>query len=61
MNAFLKDLAITFRRDPTNHRPRINKMGSVKDKEQKLAGSFFYLDTGHTTSTNNEGWTEQWS
>lgn len=30
MNAFLKDLEITFRRDPTNHRPRINKLFSVK-------------------------------
>ena len=45
MNQFLKDLAITFRRDPSNHRPRINKMNSVKDKEQKSAGTFFYLDT----------------
>lgn len=44
MNAFLKDLSITFRRDPTNHRPRINKLNSVKDKEQKQAGSFFYMD-----------------
>jgi len=45
MNAFLKDLSITFRRDPTNHRPRINKLNSVKDKEQKAAETFFYLDT----------------
>lgn len=45
MNAFLKDLSITFRRDPTNHRPRINKLNSVKDKEQKSAGTYFYLDT----------------
>ena len=44
MNAFLKDLRITFRRDPSNHRPRINKLNSVKDKEQKAAGTFFYLD-----------------
>jgi len=42
---FLKDLNITFRRDPTNHRPRINKLNSVKDKEQKAAGTYFYLDT----------------
>jgi len=47
MNSFLKTLEITFRRDPTNHRPRINKLNSVKDKEQKLAGTFFYLDTDH--------------
>lgn len=45
MNRFLKDLDITFRRDPTNYRPRINKMASVKDREQKSAGTYFYLDT----------------
>lgn len=45
MNAFLEDLSITFRRDPTNHRPRINKLNSVKDKEQKSAKQYFYLDT----------------
>mmetsp|Transcript_28728 Transcript_28728/g.80881 ORF Transcript_28728/g.80881 Transcript_28728/m.80881 type:complete len:618 (-) Transcript_28728:318-2171(-) len=44
MNAFLKNLEITFRRDPTNYRPRINKMGSVKDSEQKDAGTYYYLD-----------------
>lgn len=36
MNTFLKDLEITFRRDPSNFRPRINKHDSVKDKEQKV-------------------------
>jgi hypothetical protein len=40
MNRFLQTLEITFRRDPTNFRPRINKMDSVKDKEQKLSGEF---------------------
>lgn len=35
MNRFLASLEITFRRDPTNFRPRVNKMNSVKDKEQK--------------------------
>jgi ATP-binding cassette subfamily E protein 1 len=28
MNKFLKMMDITFRRDPTNFRPRINKMES---------------------------------
>merc|ERR1711907_72327 len=28
MNRFLEQLEITFRRDPTNHRPRINKAAS---------------------------------
>ncbi|KAI3429835.1 hypothetical protein D9Q98_010148 [Chlorella vulgaris] len=44
MNAFLKNLEITFRRDPTNYRPRINKKESTKDREQKLAGTFYYLE-----------------
>jgi len=44
MNAFLTDLEITFRRDPTNYRPRINKLDSVKDKEQKSAGTLFYIE-----------------
>jgi hypothetical protein len=30
MNHFLAQLEITFRRDPTNFRPRINKMDSMK-------------------------------
>eukprot|EP00761_Pharyngomonas_kirbyi_P012725 gb/GECH01012752.1/.p1 GENE.gb/GECH01012752.1/~~gb/GECH01012752.1/.p1 ORF type:complete len:612 (+),score=115.49 gb/GECH01012752.1/:1-1836(+) len=44
MNYFLRTLDITFRRDSTNHRPRINKMDSVKDTEQKQSGNYFYLD-----------------
>ena len=35
MNRFLASLEITFRRDPTNYRPRVNKLDSVKDREQK--------------------------
>ena len=35
MNRFLASLEITFRRDPTNYRPRVNKLHSVKDREQK--------------------------
>jgi len=35
MNQFLASLEITFRRDPTNFRPRVNKLNSVKDREQK--------------------------
>lgn len=44
MNKFLKSLDITFRRDPTNYRPRINKDQSQKDQEQKKAGNYFFLD-----------------
>lgn len=44
MNKFLQSLEITFRRDPTNYRPRVNKMNSVKDKEQKSSGNYFFLE-----------------
>jgi ATP-binding cassette subfamily E protein 1 len=43
MNLFLSNLDITFRRDPTNYRPRINKGGSTKDREQKEAGTYYYI------------------
>lgn len=44
MNKFLGQLQITFRRDPNNYRPRINKLESVKDVEQKLSGNYFFLE-----------------
>ncbi|RVE44400.1 hypothetical protein evm_010930 [Chilo suppressalis] len=44
MNRFLELLGITFRRDPNNFRPRINKHASVKDMEQKRAGQYFFLE-----------------
>ncbi len=44
MNKFLAMLEITFRRDSTNFRPRINKLNSVLDKEQKGSGNYFCLD-----------------
>ncbi len=44
MNTFLQLLNITFRRDPTNFRPRINKPDSIKDREQKLEGNYFFLE-----------------
>jgi ATP-binding cassette subfamily E protein 1 len=44
MNRFLAQLEITFRRDPTNYRPRINKSESVKDREQKAGGNYFVLE-----------------
>lgn len=44
LSSFAQHLDITFRRDPTNYRPRINQMDSAKDKEQKSAGTFYYLD-----------------
>merc|ERR1712232_937751 len=44
MNKFLAQLEITFRRDPTNFRPRINKLESQKDQEQKSSGAYFLLE-----------------
>ncbi|KAI7793903.1 ATP-binding cassette sub-family E member 1 [Triplophysa rosa] len=44
MNKFLAQLGITFRRDPNNFRPRINKLNSIKDVEQKKSGNYFFLD-----------------
>ncbi|XP_062513621.1 ATP-binding cassette sub-family E member 1-like [Corticium candelabrum] len=44
MNKFLELLEITFRRDPSNFRPRINKYNSVKDVDQKRSGNFFFLE-----------------
>jgi len=42
MNLFLKEVNITMRRDGQTNRPRINKLGSVKDREQKEKGEFYY-------------------
>ena len=42
MNKFLKEMNVTFRRDPETGRPRANKPGSVKDREQKGSGEFYY-------------------
>ena len=44
-NRFLKNLNVTFRRDPNSFRPRINKKDSQMDKEQKSAGNYFFLDS----------------
>jgi ATP-binding cassette subfamily E protein 1 len=44
MNNFLKLMNITFRRDSESYRPRINKFNSVKDKEQKEKGLYFYYE-----------------
>jgi ATP-binding cassette subfamily E protein 1 len=44
MNAFLKSLDVTFRRDPETYRPRVNKPNSALDKEQKASGNYFYME-----------------
>ncbi len=42
MNKFLKELGVTFRRDPQTGRPRANKPESQKDREQKDRGEYYY-------------------
>ena len=42
MNKFLKELNITLRRDPTSNRPRVNKLDSRLDREQKNSGKYYY-------------------
>jgi ATP-binding cassette, sub-family E, member 1 len=42
MNEFLRSLEMTYRRDETSMRPRVNKLESRLDREQKLSGKFYY-------------------
>ena len=42
-NKFLKNLDVTFRRDPNSFRPRINKFNSQLDQDQKLNGNYVSL------------------
>jgi ATP-binding cassette subfamily E protein 1 len=42
MNNFLRAIGVTMRRDKDSKRPRINKPGSVLDREQKEKGEYYY-------------------
>lgn len=42
MNSFLSQMDMTFRRDPTSGRPRVNKVDSKLDREQKEIGEYYY-------------------
>src|SRR5881296_3398533 len=42
MNRFLQLVEVTFRRDADTNRPRINKLDSRLDREQKHAGEYYY-------------------
>jgi ATP-binding cassette subfamily E protein 1 len=45
MNVFLRDMGVTFRRDPATKRPRVNKEGSRLDRFQKDIGEYYYVRT----------------
>jgi ATP-binding cassette subfamily E protein 1 len=44
MNEFLSNLGVTFRRDERTKRPRVNKPGSQKDKQQRKDGEYYYAN-----------------
>jgi len=54
LNEFLKDLDITFRRDPQSGRPRMNKPGSYLDRYQKSIGEYFYSKERVVEGGNNQ-------
>ncbi len=41
MNRFLSEIDLTFRTDPETGRPRANKPGSQKDREQRESGDYY--------------------
>ncbi len=42
MNMFLREMDVTFRRDPESGRPRVNKKESQKDRQQRETGQYYY-------------------
>ncbi len=42
MNMFLREMNVTFRRDPVTRRPRVNKKDSKMDAFQKEIGEYYY-------------------
>ncbi|MEM2917336.1 MAG: ribosome biogenesis/translation initiation ATPase RLI [Candidatus Bathyarchaeia archaeon] len=51
MNTFLKEMRITFRRDPTTKRPRVNKENSKMDRYQKKIGEYYYVPSKESSTT----------
>ena len=45
MNKFLKEMDVTFRRDPATKRPRVNKEDSKMDRSQKKIGEYYYVSS----------------
>ncbi|MGD0450290.1 MAG: ribosome biogenesis/translation initiation ATPase RLI [Candidatus Bathyarchaeia archaeon] len=54
MNTFLKEMNITFRRDPTTMRPRVNKEASQMDMFQKGIGEYYYTKTAKIEKEEKE-------
>jgi len=58
MNAFLKSIGVTFRRDPETLRPRVNKFNSELDKAQKKAGNYFFMEEKYAEQWQNKATTD---
>jgi ATP-binding cassette subfamily E protein 1 len=43
----LKEMGVTFRRDLTTRRPRVNKEGSRLDRHQRKIGEYYYVPEKH--------------
>jgi len=54
MNEFLKEVDITFRRDPETGRPRANKPGSQKDKKQRNKDEFYEQRSLKSENSNDD-------
>jgi len=48
MNNFLREMEITFRRDPNTKRPRVNKEDSKLDRHQKKISEYYYVPSKET-------------
>ncbi len=53
MNTFLKQLQITYRRDVTTGRPRVNKPGSKLDRTQREDGKYYYIGRMASLATSD--------
>jgi len=59
MNLFLKEMNITFRRDPTTLRPRVNKENSQMDEFQKSIGEYYYTKIVKTEEDKKDDTTKK--
>ncbi len=54
MNTFLQELGITYRRDITTGRPRVNKPGSKLDRQQKSEKKYYYVGKIQTQAESDK-------
>ena len=58
MNAFLQELGITYRRDITTSRPRVNKPESKLDRMQKDEKKYYYVGKTQTPAESDKAKTK---